>query len=151
MAWYLSFSDNPESRGIVDVFDGSLESLGVIPQVTQNFIITCTAQESSDVPGTVVVVDRELPPGTSRTLADVALTTLRLADRVVLLGCDAVRLGDVPCVARSSSLLPNPPVVRSAPRPGVRSLPPRRDAFCLTVLTNPCHSSLLCPRVTDLR
>ena len=117
----------------------------------QNPVVTGLAQQASDVPGTVVVVDRELPPGARRTLADVALATLRLVDRVVLLGCDAVCLGDVPGVARSSSLLPNLPVVRSTPRPGVRSLPPRRDAFCLTVLTNPCHSSLLCPRVTDLR
>ena len=119
--------------------------------MTQNPVVTGLAQQASDVPGAVVVVDRELPPGTRRTLADVTLTTLRLVDRVVLLGCDAVRLGDVPCVARSSPLLPNLPVVRSAPRPGVRSLPPRRDAFCLTVLTNPRHSRLLCPRVTDLR
>lgn len=97
--------------------------------MTQNPVVTGLAQQASDVPGAVVVIHGQLPASPCCALADVALATLRLVDRVVLLGCDAVRLGDVPGVARSSSLLPNLPVVRSTPRPGVRSLPPRRDAF----------------------
>lgn len=123
MSGHHSAPDDSVCWRVDQVSNDPLSGLDVISQVPQHISIAFLAEQPAHDSAYMVVIDREVRPGTGSSSADVAGPSLMGEDLPVLLGGDSVCGSDVPAVVVLAFLFAAVAIVRRAPRPWVRGRP----------------------------